>query len=302
MNFTKVYLNRAYSVSIILFVNFLRCSRSHSEHTTLLVVSFDGFRHDYLDLAKQAGKKTPNFDSLIQNGVLAHHMKNAFITKTFPNHWTIATGLYEENHGVMANEMYDPVFNETFHNTPQQNMETKWWNNGTGDGGQPIWFTNQLQHDGRSGVAFWPGSQANGFLPFKYIPYQSSLPNKTRIDNIVEWFSTEINPINFGMMYFEEPDSIGHMLGPSSSRMMDMIEELDGVLGYLIEKLKEHHLFRTMNLLITSDHGMSDIYTDKIIILDDYVDPNLYTHSGSSPIWGIRPLPGKIDTGNDNPW
>ena len=152
---------RAHLLCVYIFLQVFKHSSSHSESTTLLVVSFDGFRHDYLDKAKQAGKDTSNFDTLISNGVLAHHMKNAFITKTFPNHWTIATGMYEEHHGVIANEMHDPVFNETYHNSADQRRDSNWWNNGTtGGGGEPIWFTNQKHHGHRSGVMFWPGSQA----------------------------------------------------------------------------------------------------------------------------------------------
>ena len=111
---------------------------------TVILISFDGFRWDYMEKTE-----TPNFDFIVKTGVEANYIKNAFVTKTFPNHFTIVTGLYEESHGIVANTMYDPVFKSWFH---LDNTESRWWN-----GGEPIWVTNQ-KAGGTSGTVFWPGS------------------------------------------------------------------------------------------------------------------------------------------------
>ncbi|KAK2148499.1 hypothetical protein NP493_3051g00000 [Ridgeia piscesae] len=272
---------------------------THTKNPRVLLISFDGFRWDYVELAHREGRKTPNFDSLIQNGVKAKWVKNVFATKTFPNHYTLVTGMYEESHGVVGNEMYDPVFNKTFKmNNFSQECDPKWWNNGTkGGGGEPIWVTNQKDEQSLerrwSGVMFWPGSSAkvHGVHPYHYMDYDASLPNKTRIDNIVKWFSAKEDPINLGLLYFSEPDGLGHSKGPESLQMIDMIVALDRLVGYLIEQLKAYSLFESINIIITSDHGMAQIKSS--IKIDDTVNSSTYKVYGSSPIWNIMPSDGK---------
>lgn len=272
---------------------------AHTEHPRVLLISFDGFRWDYVELVKRAGRSTPNFDLLIQNGVKAEWVKNAFVTKTFPNHYTLVTGMYEESHGVVGNDMYDPVFNETFQiNNLTQERDPKWWNNGTkGGGGEPIWVTNEKDEQSLerrwSGVMFWPGSAAkvHGVHPFHYMDYDPHLPNKTRIDNIIKWFSAQEDPINLGLLYFSEPDGIGHYRGPDHHEMINMIVELDSLVGYLIGQLRAHSLFENINIIITSDHGMAQVNSS--IKIDNNLDSSMYKVFGHSPVWNILPRDGK---------
>ncbi len=261
----------------------------------LLLVSFDGFRWDYLDKVKAKGRDTPAFDSLIQNGAKARCVQNLFPTLTFPNHYSIVTGLYAENHGIIANKMYDPVFGEKFDRSGSQMSEPKWWNNGTQDWtGEPIWMTNERAGNSyRSGVFFWVGSEApyKGRHPFRYRRYDISVSFRERVDTMIDWFTDPDTPINLGVLYFSEPDQTGHAVGPSSRQIIDMIDDLDqNVLGYLIARLKEESLFDTMNIIVTSDHGMADIKHQ--IYVNDYVDPDLYTVYGGSPFWNVLPKPG----------
>ncbi|ELU02519.1 hypothetical protein CAPTEDRAFT_2758 [Capitella teleta] len=274
---------------------------SHSDNSLVLVISFDGFRWDYLEKAKTAGKSTPSFDYLISSGVSIKGpggVKNVFATFTFPNHYSLATGLYAENHGVVHNEMFDPDTNETFRNTPTQNEDSKWWDNGTpGEGPEPIWIANQ--HDSpqalfkkRSGVYFWPGSLAvnHGTRPFHYKSYDETVTNKTRINTMLEWFSTEDNPINLGFLYFDQPDAMGHLVGPDHPALIDNIVALDDLVGYLLNEMERKHLHKRLNLVITSDHGMTAI--TNYISVDEFVDPISYNHYGESPVWHIVPEPG----------
>ena len=270
----------------------------HTELPKLLLISFDGFRWDYLDKAKSFGRHTPNFDLLISNGVLAT-VKNTFITKTFPNHYTIATGLYEENHGVIANNMYDPVFKEVFTNQPEQSYEVKWWNNGTDAWlGEPIWFANERAGlssplKRRSGVYFWPGSEApiGGHHITHVKTYKSSVPLAERMDQVVNWFQDEEAPINFGVLYYEEPDSAGHRIGPKNESIYDVIVDIDDHLGNMIKKLQSVGLFDNINIIVTSDHGMVEIVGIKY--LSDYVNTSWFEYYGSSPVLNLLPKPGR---------
>jgi ectonucleotide pyrophosphatase/phosphodiesterase family protein 5 len=261
----------------------------------VLLVSFDGFRWDYLSRS-ETKNHTLNFHRIMKDGIYAKRgIKNAFITKTFPNHYTIVTGLYEESHGIVANVMYDPVFNETFNiYNVKQERSPKWFDNG----GEPIWVTNQLQDDcncRKTGVVFWPGDSASvkGVLPYRYLLYDKTMKNKTRVDTMVKWF-TDKYPVNLGLLYFEEPDSYGHEFGPDSPQMNEMIIGLDGVVGYLLDELKAKGILDSTDIIITSDHGMASTPNTTVINLDDHISVNDYRIFASNPIGNILPNPGKI--------
>lgn len=244
----------------------------------LLLVVFDGFRYDYLE--KTA---TPNFDRLVNMGAKPAGMTPAFATKTFPGHHTIATGLYQENHGIIGNNMYDPEFNSTF---DQANKEPRWWNYG----GEPIWVTNQL-NGGRTVSVFWPGDRVNisGMTATYHQPaYNGSFPNEDRIDLVVGLMSN--GSANLGILYFSEPDSTGHLQGPESNETANSIADCDEILGYLLEKLTEADLLDDVNIIVTSDHGMASVSSDQTVFLDEYVDRSLYFYTNNDPVFGLWPI------------
>lgn len=243
-------------ISVFIFLLSCLCREisSHFELTQLLMISFDGFRWDYINRARDNNRNIPNFERLIAEGVTITDggMKTAFVTKTFPNHYTLVTGLYEENHGIVANYFYDPVFNEDFDMGSKAKSTLKWWNGTKERPVEPIWVTNQNlggdESERKSGVVFWPGSEIDGQYPTKWLPYNVSMSFKSRVDKIVEWLTVHEDPINLGLMYIQEPDATGHHYGASSSQILDKVEELDGVIGYLIEKLGDH--FDKLNMII----------------------------------------------------
>ncbi|KAK3103129.1 hypothetical protein FSP39_016717 [Pinctada imbricata] len=192
---------------------------------------------------------------------------------------------------MVANEMYDPVFNEVFElSNKAQAMESKWFDNG----GEPIWVTNQKRCEShRTGVVFWPGDSARvkGYLPTQYLPYNPSTPNETRVDYITDWFTSK-QPINLGLLYFEEPDGWGHWFGPDSQQVTDMIGDLDGVLGYLLQRLNETNLLDEVDIIITSDHGMAETPKNKVIDLDHFIDKYSYRFFSGNPIGNILPNAG----------
>lgn len=173
-----------------------------SKNPMLLLISFDGFRWDYLNM-----HNLTNFNYLKNLGSHAEYIKNSFSTVTFPNHWTIVTGLYEESHGIIQNTMYDPVLNKTFSYKSNQSQTIEWF--GQNEVAEPIWVTNQKAGENRRSAAEWVGAN----IVFEnqnitYIPYNKSRAYKDLIDQFIDLFTCEKEPINFGALYFDQPGSI----------------------------------------------------------------------------------------------
>ncbi|XP_061756961.1 ectonucleotide pyrophosphatase/phosphodiesterase family member 5 [Nerophis ophidion] len=258
-----------------------------SERAKLLLVSFDGFRWDYVDRVP-----TPNFHLLMQEGVTVEQVENVYITKTLPNHYSLVTGLYAETHGIVGNDMYDPVLNRSFSMDTDSMYDPLWWEQAV-----PLWVTVQ-KSGGRSGAAMWPGSDVKiqETFPTRYLPYNVSVPFETRVERIIQWFSApEEEAVDFGVLYWEEPDESGHEFGPESSLMDAVIADVDEKLGFLRNEMKKAGLYEKVNLIVTSDHGMTQLFADKIIELDEYVSRDLYTWVDKSPVVGILPREGKLD-------
>ncbi|XP_065820064.1 ectonucleotide pyrophosphatase/phosphodiesterase family member 5 [Labrus bergylta] len=263
--------------------------REHNvkDRPKLLLVSFDGFRWDYIYRVP-----APNFLKLIEEGVKVEHVENAYITKTLPNHYSLVTGLYAESHGIVANEMYDPVLNRSFSMETDSIYDSRWWEQAV-----PLWVTIQ-KAGGRSGAAMWPGSDVriHGMYPNKYLQYNASVSFESRVEQIIKWFSApEEEAVDFGVLYWEEPDESGHKLGPQSTQMDKVIYGIDEKLGFLINELKKARLYEKVNLIVTSDHGMAQLSPDKIIELDQYVSRDLYTWVDKSPVVGILPKDAKLE-------
>jgi predicted AlkP superfamily pyrophosphatase or phosphodiesterase len=214
----------------VLFV--LTGIKGHEERKpTLILISFDGFRWDYLQKVN-----TTTLSWLAKHGVSSTVVNN-FVTRTFPNHYSIVTGRYEENHGIINNVMWDPIYKETF--TPST-VDPKWFNVS-----EPVWITNQKEGDGQiSAVINWVG----GNVPFHGHkadfgpPFNDSIPFNTRIDMVLQQLDRE-PPVNFVAVYFDEPDTSGHMYGPNSKQVAEAIMKLDQVTEYLVQELKKRDLF-----------------------------------------------------------
>ncbi|KAM6366726.1 ectonucleotide pyrophosphatase/phosphodiesterase family member 5 isoform 4-T4 [Alca torda] len=251
----------------------------------VLLVSFDGFRWDYIYKVS-----TPNFHYAMENGVHVKQVTNVFITKTYPNHYTMVTGLYAESHGIVANEMYDPILNETFSMNKMDVYNAKFWEEAS-----PIWVTNQREGH-KTGAAMWPGTDVKirGVFPTYYMAYNESVSFEDRVARLIDWFTSE-EPINFGLLYWEQPDEMGHTLGPENPLMGPVISDVDKNLGYLMSELKKAKLWDVINVIITSDHGMSQSSSERLIELDQYVNRELYTVIDHSPAVAILPKEGKLD-------
>lgn len=241
----------------------------------LILISFDGFRHDYIETHNLffIKKYFLNRGVRVKNGLI-----NAFTTVTFPNHMTLATGLYAETHGIVANSMFDPVINETFYAFGSKDNDTKWF--AQNEITMPIWTLNQIFSGKSAIVGGFPGANvpfANQ-TPFYTEDYNNKLDWYEKVNRIVELFANK--KINFGVLYFPEPDETGHQFGPYSDEVRAILEKIDLLIGYLMIRLEDLNLLNTINVIITSDHGMDTASYSKSIDLSDYVDVNLFNIYG----------------------
>src|SRR6056297_1553368 len=270
-------------VSIVLMA--AGCSSQNQEQPKVLLISVDGFINEYVDR-----NGTPNLDRFINNGVAAEYMIPVFPTKTFPNHWTLVTGLYVENHGIITNSFYDYELEARFSYGPQgtPNDERCW-------GGEPIWITAESQGL-TAATFFWPGSEAtiNGLQPTKWVQYDGGVPDSTRIDSLVAWMdpSGEVQA-DFGTLYFSFVDSQGHAFGKNSAEVDEAVIDFDRLLGYLQEKVEEAGLEESSNIILLSDHGMSDLSEERVIFLEDLINLNDVEVMDWTPVGLIRPKEGK---------
>jgi predicted AlkP superfamily pyrophosphatase or phosphodiesterase len=196
----------------------------------------------------------------------------AFPTKTFPNHYTIATGLYPQNHGIVENTVFDRSFDATLSMANRDEVQNgRWWL------GEPIWVTAEKQGQ-RSAPFFWPGSEAeiSGARGTYWKPYDGDLSNKARVDLVLSWLDlpTEKRP-TFLSLYFSDVDHAGHEFSPDSIETGDAVRRVDDDLGRLIDGLRQREIFAQVNLIIVSDHGMATQDRNNAIILDELFDTTL---------------------------
>lgn len=231
---------------------------------TVVLISIDGFRYDYLDKYKPK-----NLNKIAKKGVRAKWMIPSFPSKTFPNHYTIATGLLPEHHGIIENNMYDQNFDAVFGLGKREEVQNpRWWQ------GEPIWVTAEKQ--GQTAAAyFFPGTETKikGISPTFWKQYDGKVPNEERVDTVLNWFDlpSEKRPTLF-TMYFSDVDDAGHGFSPDSKETKSAVKKVDKVIGRLIKGLKKRKIDEKVNLIIVSDHGMTKVEPTNYIVLDEMFD------------------------------
>lgn len=255
----------------------------------VVLVSMDGFRWDYPQLYN-----TPNLDKLAKNGVHAQSLIPCFPSKTFPNHYSMATGLYPDHHGIVNNSFYAPEFNESF---SLGNMKAKY--DPKFYGGDPIW--NVAERQGvKAASFFWVGSEVaiNGHQPSLWKMYDGSIPFSDRIDTVVSWLRLpERERPRFVMLYFQEPDAISHSTGPYSVQTKAMVQQLDSLVGVLYAKLKALPVGSKVNLIVVSDHGMGEISPSKVVELSSKVKQQWVDQvQADNPMMNIKAKPEFYDS------
>jgi len=231
---------------------------------TLVVFSFDGFRWDYPEL-----HGAPNLLRLAREGVRAESLVPSFPSKTYPNHYTLVTGLRPEHHGIVANTMWDERWRATFSLADRAEVENgRWWE------GEPVWVTAHRQ--GRiTAASFWPGTEAeiDGVRPDFWARYDPGAADSMRIDRALDWLDLppERRPSAI-LLYFDEPDGASHRYGPAAPETRAEVARLDRLIGRFRDGLEARGLLEAVDLLFVSDHGMTEVAPDRAIVLEDFLD------------------------------
>ena len=254
----------------------------------VILISFDGFRWDYVDRGI-----TPNFNFIKENGVSAKSLQPCFPSKTFPNHLSIITGMYPENHGIISNGFKDYTTGRYFKMSDTVEVRNARWYRG-----EAFWETAE-----RQGIItasyFWPGSEVKDSerRPTYFYHYEHSKPYKDRVDGVIEWlqFPYEMRP-HFITSYFDAADTYGHKYGPNSEEINQTITRLDSILGYYFQKLKEIEMFDSTNIIVLTDHGMTEISADKIINIEKLLNGANYERGDSGPFMLIEPGEGDLES------
>ncbi len=264
---------------ILFFLIALSCERNTETYDNYVVlVSFDGCRWDYPDLYD-----TPNFLKMQKSGVKAERVISSFPTKTFPNHYTIATGLYPDHHGLINNSFYDPDLGLMYTMGNRSMVENPGFY-----GGEPIWNTATKQ-EMINAAFFWVGSEApvNGMHPTYWKPYSGKVPFEARVDTVIHWLKLPIEKRpRLVLLYFQQPDGVGHDFGPVSAETGEVMKEMDHMLGILRKKIQRLPFGDKVNLIVTSDHGMGATSPDRYVNIYDHLNKDwVISAVGSNPVF-----------------
>lgn len=227
----------------------------------VVLVSFDGFRHDYLDRYRPAA-----FEAIAARGVRAAALIPSFPSKTFPNHYTIATGLYPGHHGIAANVFHDPARRAWYRGGDSTAVRDGSWY-----GGEPIWVTAE-RNGVRSAAYFWPGSEAaiGGVRPSRVVRYDGTVPNARRVDDVAGWLrlAPNVRP-HLVLLYFSDVDDTTHKHGPDAPNTARAVASVDRALQRLMDSILVSPLRDSVNLVLVSDHGMTGTPPTQVIVVSD---------------------------------
>lgn len=251
----------------------------------VILVSIDGFRPDYLQLGR-----TPNLDALGRAGVLADGMRPSFPSITFPNHYTLVTGLRPDRNGMVGNTMEDrriPGVRFSLGNK-RAVADKRWW-----DEAEPIWVTAERANV-RTATMFWPGSDAaiKGVRPTDWRPFDGKVPAEKRVDTVLEWMARPASTRpQFVTIYFDDVDHAGHHAGPAAAETADAVAHVDAAIGKLTAGLKDRGI--DANIVVVSDHGMAETRPDRVVRLESIAPASSYRLITAGAYAGLEPVLGQ---------
>ncbi|MFN8239359.1 MAG: ectonucleotide pyrophosphatase/phosphodiesterase [Bacteroidales bacterium] len=283
----KVLITSLLFVSVVLLTGFGVGGKKNDNYVVL--VSLDAFRWDYSKIYK-----TPNLDKLARDGVKADRMTASFPTNTFPNHYSIATGLYPDHHGIVNNTFQAPDLKLSYRIGDREAV-------GNGDFylGEPVWVT-AMKQGLRTASFFWVGSEApvKGYHPDYWKVYDEKIAFGDRIDSVIKWLDyPESKRPRLVTLYFEEPDATSHDSGPVSDETGRVVARLDSLIGVLRLKISKLPISKQVNLIVLSDHGMSEVSSERYININDVL-PRRFINNiwGGNPVYLLDPAAGKKDS------
>ncbi len=242
--------------------------------------------------------ETPNIDPLASQGSTVPYMIPAFPTKTFPNHMSIATGLYTESHGIVDNIVYDSQYRKTLDG---KRNDPGFWNYDSRV--LPLWIQNEMKGGGRaSGCYMWPGStegygNRSDLRPTYYYPgYDEKVGFSQRVDTVISWLTNKSKPANLVYLYYNQPDGAGHKYGPYGDETIRQVKETDRRVGVLMDKLRSAGIRDQINVILLSDHGMKTVTSERTINVNIPDRSKLVQDTnGISPVIQVVPKEGMSD-------
>jgi predicted AlkP superfamily pyrophosphatase or phosphodiesterase len=256
----------------------------------VLLVSIDG-----LGAGQYHPERMPNLARLARGGVSAEAMVPAYPTLTFPNHYSIVTGLYPDRHGIVHNTMRDAALGGFWLSNREAVGDGRWW------GGTPVWVAAE-----RAGLPtaafFWPGTEADvgGVRPTRWRPYDGDIPMHTRVDTVLGWLSepAATRP-RFMTLYFEHVDEASHAHGPDSTEAHEAQRAVDAALGRLLDGLDARGLDDSLNIVLVSDHGLAEVAPGNTVVVEEMVDPADVELVSAGQVVGFVPKPGREPAAED---
>lgn len=256
-----------------------------SQTPRLILISIDGFRADYLK-----ADVTPNLQALADGGATAA-MRPSFPSLTFPNHYTLVTGLRPDRHGIVNNTMRDPKRPGVTFRLSNRDAVTDefWW-----DDAKPLWVSAQAQGV-KVATLFWPGSEAvnHGVRPAYWLPYDETLPDEARVRRVLDWIDLPAAERPGAItLYYSQVDHQGHAFGPGSPEVDAALREVDASIGRLVDGLKARGLYGKVNIIVVADHGMAKHRPERFIRLADILPADSYDLVTGGQVAGLYAKPG----------
>lgn len=252
----------------------------------VVVLSLDGFRADY-----QSMTHTPNLDAMDREG-LSGAFRPCYPSLTFPNHYSMATGLHPNNHGLVGNEFWDEKGRHyKLGNRKAVEDPTFYY-------GEPLWNTAR-RHGLKTASYYWVGSETpiGGHQPDRWKRYDSRVPYRDRADSVISWLNAPIDSRpRLIMWYLDEPDHTGHHYSPEAEETKTMIRSVDSVVGYFRHRLTELPIASQVDFILVSDHGMQTYDRSKEVNLADYLPLDSFVHVATGPFTHLYPKPGYLET------
>ncbi|MES2858582.1 MAG: ectonucleotide pyrophosphatase/phosphodiesterase [Pseudomonadota bacterium] len=260
----------------------LRADRN--PHPPVLLVSIDGLGAGQFD-----PERMPNLARIAREGARAAAMVPSYPTLTFPNHYSIVTGLHPDRHGIVHNTMRDAALGGFWLSNPEAVGDGRWWS------GTPVWVAAE-----RMGLPtaafFWPGTEAaiDRVRPTRWRAYEDGIPLQTRVDTVLGWLSepAATRP-RFMTLYFEQVDEAAHAHGPHSAEAHAEQRKVDAALGRLLDGMDARGLGGAVNLVVVSDHGLAEVPPGNTVIIEDMVDPADVELVTAGQVVGFTAKPGR---------
>ncbi len=263
------------------------CANFHANRAPpapVLLVSIDGLGAGQFDPARM-----PHLARIAREGVRAAAMVPAYPTLTFPNHYSIVTGLRPDRHGIVHNTMRDAALGGFSLSNREAVGDRRWWS------GIPVWVAAE-----RAGLATatfsWPGSEADigGVRPTRWRPYVEGVPMQARVDTVLGWLGEPVaTRPRFMTLYFEHVDEAAHSHGPHSPEAYAAQREVDAALGTLLDGLDARGLAGAVNLIVVSDHGLAEVAPGNTMVVEEMADPGDVEVVSAGQVVGFIPRPGR---------